>query len=408
MRVLSFCILLFSCYFLLDSADGVACPSGVPNGCKCDMILDDHKVKCKDLAALTDISTWLPNETNQLELENCDIGVLNRDSFKNLGHLTHVEIFNQQRRLSFNDSLVFQSLKRLFKVNLNNNSIATLPAGLFANLPRLDRVFLNNNPLYTLPDDLFENSTNVQNLQLGNTRLDRNVIYKIGRGEFGKKLKILLITGTFIEHLKNDLFCGLPKLKTLGISSCGVKSIGADILKGTEITSITLDGNPIKFINNNAFLDSNITIFECVGCQLTSTVAFNGFLKTMSLSRIDLQNNNLTTIPEDAFKYHSGPLIIHLSNNPLNCDCNLAWLRSYDPSKKILGSKTSWTCSGPKKVAGRGFMDIKLDEFCCDNSESTKTCGLPGRSNGWVVSADIVAALMFQIVVMFGISLLFT
>ncbi|XP_028408863.1 slit homolog 3 protein-like [Dendronephthya gigantea] len=403
MRVYSFYISLFFCYFLLDSADSIACPSGVPNGCKCDTILDDHRVRCKDIATITDVSSWLPNNTNQLELENCDIRVLNRDSFSNLSNLTHVEIFKQQRRLSFNDSFVFQGLKRLFKVNLDNNNIASLPAGLFANLPRLDQVFLNNNPLNTLPDDLFENSTNVQNLQLGYTGLDRDVIYKIGEGQFGKNFQILLITGTPIEHLKDSLFSGLPKLKTLGILNCGIKSIGADILNGTEIPTITLNGNPIKFINENAFRGTKITIFECVGCQLTSRVTFNGFLKKMSLTRISLQNNNLTTIPEDAFTYHSEPQIIHLVNNPLNCDCNLAWLRSYDPEKKILGSKASWTCSEPKSAAGRGFLDVKLDEFCCDNSNSTKICG----NNAWVVSAQYVFTLIFQFVVIFCIPLHF-
>ncbi|XP_028408862.1 slit homolog 3 protein-like [Dendronephthya gigantea] len=407
MRVLPFYISLFSCYFLLDSGDSTACPSGVPNGCKCDMILDDHRVRCKNIATITDVSSWLPNNTNQLELENCGITVLNRNSFANLSNLTHVEIFNQQRRLSINDSFVFQGLKRLFKVNLNNNNIASLPAGLFANLPRLDRVFLNNNPLNILPDDLFENSTNVQNLQLGYTRLDRDVIYKIGEGQFGKNFQILLITGTPIEHLKDGLFSGLPKLKTLGISNCGIKSIGADILNRTEITSITLNGNPMKLINENAFRGTKITIFECVGCQLTSTVTFNGFLKKMSLYQIILKNNNLTTIPEDALTYHSELMVLQLSNNPFNCDCNLAWLRSFYTEKKLVGDGIWWNCSEPKSVAGRRFMDIRLDEFCCGNSTSTKACGVPDPNNGWAVSVHIAVTLLSQILVVFGIPLLF-
>ncbi|XP_028408857.1 protein slit-like [Dendronephthya gigantea] len=375
MKVLSCFILLFSCYFFPDSAGGT-CPSGVPNGCECDMVI--HQVKCKDITVRSDISSWLPNNTNQLELENCDISVLNRDSFKNVDNLTRVEIFNQQRRLSFNDSLVFQGLKRLFKVNLNNNNIASLPAGLFANLPRLDQVFLSNNRLNLLPDDLFENSTNVQNLQLGYTRLDPDVIYKIGEGQFGKNFQILLITGTPIEHLKDGLFSGLPKLKTLGISNCEIKSIGADILKGTEITSITLDGNPIKFINENAFQGSKVTTFQCNGCQLTSAITFNGFLKKMSLSQISFQNNNLTTIPEDAFTYHRQLHVIQLSNNSFQCDCNLAWLQTLP--RKVSSDKESWKCAEPESVAGQIFVSLKIEEFCYQSgnyscpSEAPRSC----------------------------------
>ncbi|XP_028408864.1 phospholipase A2 inhibitor-like [Dendronephthya gigantea] len=402
MKVLSYISLFFG-YFLLDSAKSTVCPPQVPNGCKCNDILGNYEVKCEGFNVNTNLSSWLPSNTTLLELENCGIRVLNRDSFKNVDNLTHLEIFNQQR-LFFNDSLVFQGLKRLFKVNLNNNNIASLPAGLFANLPRLDQVFLSNNRLNILPDDLFENSTNVQNLQLDNTRLDPDVIYKIGEGQFGKNFQILLITGTPIEHLKDGLFSGLPKLKTLGISNCEIKSIGADILKGTEIASIILDGNLIEFINENAFQGSKVTQFQCNGCQLTSNVTFNGFLKKMSLSQIILKNNNLTTIPQDEFTSQTKLSIIQLSNNPLNCDCNLAWLQSYLSEKT--SDKDNWQCSEPKKVAGKKFVELKNNEFCCGNS----TCGTGTvhPNHGWAVSSHIVVAFMSQIVVMFGIPLLFT
>jgi hypothetical protein len=239
--------------------------------------------------------------------------------------------------------------------------------------------------------------------------------------------------------LKDDLFTGLPKLKALSIANCGINFIGADILKGTELGSITLDGNPIQSIDENAFRGSKVTVFQCKGCQLTSSVTFNGFLKKLpvTLYNINLQNNNLTHVPKNAFTgltdlsiidlssnliatIESNPFAdlpkcvppsttcIQLHNNPFNCDCNLVWLRSF--ADKVKGDKTSWKCAGPPSVAGKSLVSLKIQEFCCESGNSTK-CGLPhpapDPNNGWIVSAHMMVAILSQIVVMFGIPLLF-
>ena len=409
------------------SAQDVACPTGASSSCTCT----DLKVKCKDNDQITGIPSWIPNNTTQLEFEKCDIRILNRDSFKNLVNLTSIKILKQNHRLTFNDNSVFQGLHRLSKIVFDDNNIASLPAGLFANLPSLKTLGLNDNPLQTLPDDLLQNSSNVQTFNLANTKLDKDNITKIGEGHFGKNIQTLWISGTYIQRLKDDLFTGLPKLNALAIGNCGINIVRADILKGTELASIHLDGNTIQSIDENAFRGSKVSVFQCKGCQLTSNVTFNGFLKKMPvLYSINLQNNNLTHIPKNAFtgltdlsiidlssnsiatiesnpyadlpKCVSTNTCIQLSNNPFNCDCNLAWLRSF--ADKVEGDKTSWKCAGPPSVAGKSLVSLEIQEFCCESVKSTK-CGLP--NNGWIVSAHMMVAILSQIVVMFGIPLLF-
>ena len=429
MKGLCALISLFSCFFCLTSSQ--SCPVGAPSGgCTCRKVLDDLKVVCKDETSIKNIPSWIPSNTAQLVFEGCRIRFLNQDSFKNLVNLTRITIQKQHGYgLTFNDSLVFQGLNRLLRVEFEDISIASLPAGLFANLPDLETVGLNDNPLATLPDDLLENSTNVKTIRLANTQLNRSVIAKIGDGHFGKNIVALAIYGTKIQVLKDGLFSGLPKLNSISITNCAIEYINADIFKGTDVVLVSLDENPIKSINENAFRDSKVTTFQCNNCQLTSNVTFSGFLKKMQVRTIQLQNNNLTHIPKNAFiglvdlsttdlsnnliaTIEENPFAslpncksvncIQLQNNPLNCDCNLAWLRSF--ADKIEGDKSLWKCSKPPSVSGKSLVSLNVDQFCCKSGSMTR-CGT--SNSGWTVSAHILVAILSQILVMFGIPSLF-
>ena len=176
-------ISLFSCFLVVATVD-VTCPQkGIDLSCRCKKDPFDNDilhVECSN-TNIKDIPSWLPSNTNVLNFERCDIRSLSNESFQNLPNLTSVTISNQQR-LTVNDGLVFQGLRRLIEVYLESNHMSSLPAGLFANLPTLIRVSVRDNALPTLPDDLFQNSANVESLDIRSTQLNRNIITKIGRG----------------------------------------------------------------------------------------------------------------------------------------------------------------------------------------------------------------------------------
>ena len=357
-------ILLFSCFLVVATVD-VTCPQkGIDLSCRCKDPFDNNilHVECSN-TNIKDIPSWLPSNTNVLNFERCDIRSLSNESFQNLPNLTSVTISNQQW-LTVNDGLVFQGLRRLIEVYLESNHMSSLPAGLFANLPTLIRVSVRGNPLPTLPDDLFQNSTNVESLDIRSTQLNRNIITKIGQGHFGTSITELLMSGTRIQILFNEFFNGLPNLRDLATVSCGIESIGEDILKGTDVLVVYLNENPIQNINENAFRYSKVTQFLCEGCQLTSDVAFNGFLKKMDLDRINLKNNNLTSISQNAFEGLNNLDHLELSLNPLICDCDLVWLRSFTENNIKYGDKDSWMCDQPSNLSGKRFLSLKASEIC--------------------------------------------
>ena len=359
-------ILLFSCFLVVATAD-VRCPQkGMELNCRCKDPFDNNilHVECSN-ANIKDIPSWLPSNTNVLVFKSCDIRSLSNESFQNLPNLTSVTISNQQKRLTVNDGFVFQGLRRLIEVYLENNRMSFLPAGLFANLPTLIRVSVHSNPLQNLPDDLFQNSTNVASLDIRSTQLNKNIIIKIGQGHFGTSITELLMSGTPIQILSNEIFKGLPNLSgNLATQSCEIEFIGEDILKGTGVLVVYLDKNPIQNINENAFRNSKVKQFHCEGCQLTSDVAFNGFLKKMDLNTINLKNNSLTNISQNAFEGLKNLNHLDLSLNPLICDCDLVWLRSFAENNIKYGNKDSWMCDQPSDLSGKRFLSLKASEIC--------------------------------------------
>ena len=427
-----YAFLWFFCdaFFGISTANAACPPPGVQE-CSCSTYPGGFEVNCKNNALITDIPSWIPHNTTYLEFDSCNIRFLNRGSFKNLVNLTTIKIMNQQDALNFTDSLVFQGLNRLFGVDFDGSKIESLPSALFANLPRLRVLGLNNNRLNKLPDNLLENSSNVQFFSIASNFVDKESIAKIGSGHFGTRITSLLLSGTYIQRLGDNFFSGLPKLKDLGIVGCGIEFIGKDILKGTMVARLILTNNQIKMVDENALRDSQVKDFNCVNCQLTSSVAFGGFLKKVQLNTINLENNNLTNIPKSAFTglkdlstidlsnnkistieenpYANLPqckdadVCIQLDGNPFNCDCNLTWFRTF--SDEIRGNKTTWKCAEPQEHSGKSLVSLKVDQFCCKINNITQ-CGPPNPNTGWVVTSHVMLALVSQILILFGIPLL--
>ena len=399
-----------------------------PPSCTCT----SKKVDCKGQIGITQVPTGIPTDTEILDLSECNIRNITKENFENLTNLVTVRLQKQNSGLSFADSSVFQGLKNLARVNLNENKMSSLPGGIFANLSKLTFVSLNDNPLSTLPGDLFQNSPNVESFLLGNTQLSKEVLAEIGEGKFGKNMTSLGIEGTPIQDLKIGFFSGLPKLANLAIKNCEINYIRADVLKGTKIKDIDFEGNPIKNIDPNAFRGDNpgVEIFKCAKCQLTSNVVY-GFIKNMpallrlvlsdnqlnniprdaftgsrSLTDIDLANNSITTIEENPFadlsRCNSDPGCVKLKENPLNCDCNLAWFYKWTESKNWRDLEML-KCEAPGEVAGKKFTELEESQFCCSNG--TK-CGT--SNSAWVVSAHSFVAVVSQLVILLGIPFIFT
>ena len=300
-KVLCGFLLLSSFLVLLSSA-------GCPSKCDCSK---EKKAVCS--GTLINVPSGIPEDTEILELSQCDIKKISMNSFKNLSNLRVIEIKEQKSGLNLQDAAIFQSLEKLQRVYLDGNGIVSLPKGLFANLSSLNTVHLNDNPLTTLPDDLFQNSPNLKFLGLGNTKLSKEVLAKIGEGKFAANIEGLFLQGTPIQTLLRNFFSGLKNLNNLLLRNCQINYIQEDVLKETKVTSIDFGENPIKKIDANAFRGNSpaVITLKFPKCNLTTAIVQN----VPALGSLFLENNNISHIPKDAFKTLKSLHFIDLSNN---------------------------------------------------------------------------------------------
>ncbi len=171
----------------------------------------------------------------------------------------------------------------LTDLKLTENYITDIPAGTFHGFNRLKRIYLSGMSPGYLDDGIFsgleETLEGVYISKSSITQFPSNILRKL------KKLKIISLKENRISYLHAGIFRGFESAARSG--------------------SLNLRANSIEEIHANAFYEPDVN---------------------MSISNLNLVDNKLTNV---RFLYHGcdsliekqGPKVIHLTNNPIKCDC---------------------------------------------------------------------------------------
>ena len=205
---------------------------------------------------------------------------------------------------------------------------------------------------------------------------------------------------------------------------------------------------------------TNLRTIRLRNNQLTR-IPKDAFTGLRLLDVIDLSSNSISTIEENPYADLpdcDDTTCIQLRENPLNCDCHLAWFKLFaNTIEDSNNNKPSWKCAEPKSVAGQSLVSLDILQFSCGTvtsatqpsatqpsvtqpsatqpsatqpsatqpsatqpsatqpsatqpSATQPSATQPSATqpnDGWMVSAHILFAVVSQIVVMFGIPLLF-
>jgi hypothetical protein len=110
-------------------------------------------------------------------------------------------------------------------------------------------------------------------------------------------------------------------------------------------------------------------------------IAGNAFKDATSLRRLDLNNNRIYRLQENAFTSiqrsvnrfdvsgeppsTAAPSPLSSPGNPLNCDCETRWLRNWVSSQERQPSHEEPRCYFPKSLSGNPLRSLRSSRFTC-------------------------------------------
>ncbi|KAK3093931.1 hypothetical protein FSP39_021949 [Pinctada imbricata] len=199
-------------------------------------------------------------------------------------------------------------------MDFSNNSITSLPKGVFSNLT-LGGLFLNNNEIEEIGENVLHDSSNtLGSLRLNDNKL-REIPYAIGQLS---NLYSLSIENNFIGEFDSQILRNISN--TLSIISYGSASVTTwpkemSVLKGAS--QISIYGLNVSIVPADAFLDQLFIL------TMTSTL-ISSFSKTFDnktrLYQLFLENNTKLSadgITSGGFKNVPELQTISIKNSPL-------------------------------------------------------------------------------------------
>ena len=149
----------------------------------------------------------------------------------------------------------------------------------------------------------------------------------------------------------------------LSLSGYGLRAVGANFFSNMKhLEKVDLSGNKIKYLDEEALRGlSHLKTLDLSSNQLTvlTTDSLHGLAK---LERLKLNNNKIQTIEFGAFSHLTNIQKIDLADNPLLCDCNLAWLLG--PWLEIAGARAR--CAAPPALRSVLLRKLASSELTCD------------------------------------------
>ncbi|XP_039501337.1 slit homolog 2 protein isoform X1 [Drosophila santomea] len=193
-------------------------------------------------------------------------------------------------------------LSTLKKLEIQENKIRTISEGDFEGLQSLDSLILAHNMITTVPANVFSHLTLLNSLELEGNKI--SAIDKDAFKGLEENLQYLRLGDNQIHTIPSEALRPLHRLRHLDLRNNNINVLAEDAFTGfgDSLTFLNLQKNDIKVLPSLLFENLN------------------------SLETLNLQNNKLQRIPQDIMEPVIDTLrIIDITDNPLNCSCELTW-----------------------------------------------------------------------------------
>lgn len=235
-------------------------------------------------------------------------------------------------------------LLRLEELYLDDNSISTVGVeeGAFREAVSLKTLFLTKNHLSSVPIGLPE--------ELRELRLDENRIALIADDAFENVtgLEVLLLDGNLLtdEGIDPGAFQSLANLKTLSMARNSLMFPPPN-LPAEFLVKLNLQDNQMSEIPSEAFRGLH------------------------RLERLDISNNQLQSLTQGVFDGLGSLRQLTVRNNLWLCDCSIKWVILWLKSLPATLNVRGFMCQKPERVRGMVIRELTLELIQCPNSTAT-------------------------------------
>ncbi|XP_035658300.1 slit homolog 1 protein-like [Branchiostoma floridae] len=281
-------------------------PSGLPRSVK-KLHLEGNLITAVESNAFTGMT-----RLRYLYLSNNSIDVIEPGAFTGLGGLQYLELSGNKLQQLTNGS--FLGLSQLSVLIMENCNITVMHKGAFEGLQEVTTLDLAHSRIEIIQDDAFVGLIDVKTL-----RLERNRIRSLSKNAFKGLSAVTSINLAYnrIYDVENGAFVGVDYLRNLDLTGNRLTSLPAGLEDMRSLRSLVLTNNSITDIPDD-MPPNTVSVLT-----LSSNPLGNARLSRLAnifpqLSSLYLADVGLQTVQEDDFKGMSNLQLLNLDDNNLS------------------------------------------------------------------------------------------
>ena len=196
----------------------------------------------------------------------------------------------------------FTDLPILEVLDLSRNSIIGIKNGAFDNIPRLKKLFLSRNRMSSYRGDFFSNTGNETDLHTLDVSHNELTYLYPESFSYHPYLRFVDFSHNKFSFFPTQFIRGLAQLETLDLSSNLIKSVDdGDFANLPKLRKINLSHNEVTQVSENGFQNSSQLQEVYLSFNSITELKSDTFVGLVRLL-LDLSHNNLTQMPKSIFE----------------------------------------------------------------------------------------------------------